>query len=158
MATILCLSGCASYSTHALQTAEGGDWVFIHGHPPGKPPYFLSPDILARLYPQIANPRVPSVEDIGDETDQWHFIAGGFSFVLFGDFNQDGLYDVALVGNNREERDPGSVMEIYDKLADTVDFVVSHQDYFDAPRDIYGSFQELGDKIRAAYKSYKENA
>jgi len=57
---------------------------------------------------------------------------------------------------NREERDPGSVMEIYGKLSDTVDFVASHQDYFDAPRDIYGSFQELGDKIRAAYKSYRE--
>jgi hypothetical protein len=50
------------------------------------------------LYPQLINPRLPSVEDIGDETDQWHFIAGAFSFVLFGDFNQDGLYDVALVG------------------------------------------------------------
>ena len=98
MATILCLPGCASYSNHRFQTAETGEWVFIHAHPPGKPPYFLSPDILARLYPQIANPQVPSVGDIGDETDQWHFIAGGFSFVLFGDFNQDGLYDVALVG------------------------------------------------------------
>jgi hypothetical protein len=68
--------------------------VFIDEHLGGKPPYFLDSHILTRLYPQLANPRAPSVEDIGDETDQWHFIAGGFNFVLFGDFNQDGLYDV----------------------------------------------------------------
>jgi hypothetical protein len=98
LGTALVLHGCALHSSRGFQASEAGDWVFIHGHPSGKPPYFLSPDILARLYPQIANPRVPSAKDIGDETDQWHFIAGGFSFVLFGDFNQDGLYDVALVG------------------------------------------------------------
>ena len=59
---------------------------------------------------------------------------------------------------DREERDPGSVMEIYGKLSDTIDFVATHQDYFHAPRDIYGRFQELGDKIRAVYKRYKESA
>jgi hypothetical protein len=55
---------------------------------------------------------------------------------------------------DREERDPGSVMEIYDKLSDTVDFVASHQDYFEAPQDIYGNFQEIREKILAEYDKY----
>ena len=96
---ILSLHGCASsHSTRHSQAPEIGNWVFVDGHLPDEAPYFLSPDILARLYPQLANPRVPSPKDIGDETDQWHFIAGGWAFVLFGDFNQDRLYDVAFVG------------------------------------------------------------
>jgi hypothetical protein len=55
---------------------------------------------------------------------------------------------------NREKRDPGSVMEIYGKLSDTLDYVSSHQAYFEAPEDIYGSFHELGEQLRAAHKDY----
>jgi hypothetical protein len=55
---------------------------------------------------------------------------------------------------DREERDPGSVMEIYDKLSDTVDFVASHQKYFKAPQNIYGNFQKIGHKIQAAHNRY----
>jgi hypothetical protein len=59
---------------------------------------------------------------------------------------------------NREKRDPGSVMEIYGKLSDTIDYVASHQSYFEAPENIYGSFQELAEQIRTAYKIYlKQN-
>ena len=58
---------------------------------------------------------------------------------------------------NREERDPGSVVEICRKLSDTVDFFASHQSYFQAPEEIYGSFQDLGDQIRAAYKEHLKN-
>lgn len=50
---------------------------------------------------------------------------------------------------NREERDPGSVAEVYDDLADAVEFVASHQQHFDAEPAIYGSFRELADRIRA---------
>ncbi len=49
----------------------------------------------------------------------------------------------------REERDPGSVAEVYSELAETIEFIASHQQHFDADHDIYGSFRELATKIRA---------
>lgn len=51
---------------------------------------------------------------------------------------------------NREERDPGSVSQIYPELVRAVEFVASNQEYFDADPNIYGSFQELAAQIRAA--------
>ncbi len=61
-------------------------------------PFIVDPSMLRKVFPDMINPRVPTVQDIGDMTDQYHFMAGGFGFVLFGDFNDDGLLDVALVG------------------------------------------------------------
>lgn len=49
---------------------------------------------------------------------------------------------------NREERDPGSVAEVYKELADASDFVASHQQHFDAKPAIYGWFRELATRIR----------
>jgi hypothetical protein len=95
---ILGLYGYASDPNRGLKAPETFKWVFLDELPPNKPPYFLTPTILERLFPELSNPTVPSLEDIGDNVDQWHFIAGGFAFVLFGDFNLDGLYDVAFVG------------------------------------------------------------
>ena len=48
----------------------------------------------------------------------------------------------------REKRDPGSVTSIYPELAKSIDFVASHQEYFDATPDIYGSFRERAMQIR----------
>lgn len=48
----------------------------------------------------------------------------------------------------REKRDPGSVKDIYKSLSETVEFVASHQEYFDADVNIYGDFRELADRIR----------
>lgn len=48
---------------------------------------------------------------------------------------------------NREEKDPGSVQEIYAGPREGIEFVSSRQEYFDAPPDIYGSFVELGQKV-----------
>ena len=50
---------------------------------------------------------------------------------------------------NREQRDPGSVREIFESLKHFVDFVAVRQAYFDAPEDIYGSFQEQAQRIRS---------
>lgn len=50
----------------------------------------------------------------------------------------------------REELDPGSVKEIYTSLAECVDFIAGHQDYFDADVDIYGDFRERAKAIREA--------
>lgn len=48
----------------------------------------------------------------------------------------------------REERDPSSVSMIYRKLQLIVDYVATHQEWFDADPDIYGSFLELGTRLR----------
>lgn len=50
----------------------------------------------------------------------------------------------------REKRDPGSVAQIYDQLASTVDFVASHQKWFKANPNIYGDFKQLAAEIRCA--------
>jgi hypothetical protein len=50
---------------------------------------------------------------------------------------------------NREERDPGSVTQIYSELAPAVEYVASHQVQFEADENIYGSFHELAERIRA---------
>jgi hypothetical protein len=48
----------------------------------------------------------------------------------------------------REERDPGSVAQIYARLAPTIDFVGASQARFDASHDIYGDFAEKAEKLR----------
>ena len=50
---------------------------------------------------------------------------------------------------NREKKDPGSVREIYRGLCKCVEFVTSHQEYFDASPDIYGNFAELGKQVHS---------
>ncbi len=47
----------------------------------------------------------------------------------------------------REKRDPGSVRESYESLSEVVDFVATHQAYFDADVDIYGDFKERATRI-----------
>jgi hypothetical protein len=49
----------------------------------------------------------------------------------------------------REQRDAGSVAEIYSNLASVVDYIASHQEHYDADPDIYGNFQELARQLRA---------
>jgi hypothetical protein len=49
---------------------------------------------------------------------------------------------------NREEKDPGSVAQIWESLAPTVEFVATHRTYFDADTNIYGDFPERAEKIR----------
>jgi hypothetical protein len=45
----------------------------------------------------------------------------------------------------REERD---VSAVYDSLAETIEFIASHQQHYRANREIYGSFRKLATKIR----------
>ena len=49
---------------------------------------------------------------------------------------------------NREARDPDSVRKICAKLSPVVDFVSSHQEYFEADINIYGDFHELAARVR----------
>ncbi len=42
----------------------------------------------------------------------------------------------------RDGQDAGSVEEVYPLVAKCVDFIATHQEHFDAPVHIYGSFKE----------------
>ena len=47
----------------------------------------------------------------------------------------------------QEERDPGSVGQIYPELLPTIEHVASNQRSYDADPNIYGRFQELAQKL-----------
>ena len=47
----------------------------------------------------------------------------------------------------REERDSGSVAQVYSELLPAIEYVASHQSTYDADRNIYGSFEELAEKL-----------
>jgi hypothetical protein len=49
----------------------------------------------------------------------------------------------------REKRDPGSVAQIYTRLAPTVEYVASHQEKYDADVGIYGDFQDHAAELKA---------
>lgn len=48
----------------------------------------------------------------------------------------------------RESEEPGSVSDLYVHLKPTVEFVATHQRYFDADLDIYGNFKDEADRLR----------
>ncbi len=78
-----------------------------------------------------------------------------FAFVKFllsesGEGESDAASPFLSLLEQRENKDPESVSEIYSDLAEAVDFVASHQGYFDADVDIYGSFKERAERIRRA--------
>lgn len=54
----------------------------------------------------------------------------------------------------REQHEPGSVAQIWHRLAKAVDFIAVNQDWYDAPVDIYGSFADLAAEIRALCEAY----
>ena len=49
---------------------------------------------------------------------------------------------------SREERDPGSVSDVYEHLASFVEYVASHQSRYDANPSIYGDFRELAAQLK----------
>jgi hypothetical protein len=48
----------------------------------------------------------------------------------------------------REQRDPGSVAQIFSRLEPTIDFVAASQARYDASHDIYGDFPEKAAKLK----------
>ena len=54
----------------------------------------------------------------------------------------------------REQKDPGSVSDIYSSLSDCVDYVANNQAYFDADLDIYGDFKVSAARIRKLCCNY----
>jgi len=57
---------------------------------------------------------------------------------------------------NREEKDPGSVMEIYDGLFHVIDFVASNQERFEADPEIYGIFLKKGEALAQMFKKFRK--
>jgi hypothetical protein len=53
----------------------------------------------------------------------------------------------------REERDPGSVAEIYLDLRATVDCVAANQAFFDADIGIYGDFRERAAELNLLFEA-----
>ncbi len=53
---------------------------------------------------------------------------------------------------NRENKDPGSVKNIYCNLKPTIDYVSNNQEYFDADKNIYGDFKKLAEQIHSTCK------
>lgn len=64
---------------------------------PGDKPFSLGKKLLSKLLPEIGNPRLMSLSDLSS-SDIPIFLEEGNVFVLCGDFNNDGIADVAFVG------------------------------------------------------------
>lgn len=62
---------------------------------PGDMPLTLSKDLLSKLLPELSNPRLMKLEDLGDDIDAINY---GHTIVLRDDFNRDGIADIAFVG------------------------------------------------------------
>lgn len=55
----------------------------------------------------------------------------------------------------RELEEPGCVSDLYVQLKPAVEFVATHQRYFDADQDIYGSFNDFANRLRAMCEQRK---
>ena len=62
------------------------------------PAVALSPEVLAKLFPELKNPRIMELHDFPDAFSRKEFVNYGYSFTLGGDFNNDGIADIVLVG------------------------------------------------------------
>ncbi len=73
---------------------------------PGDKPITISNRFLSEILPELKNPRFISLSDIGDDYWIQQFLEGGFTFVLMGDFNRDGIADVAFTGKFDNDTNP----------------------------------------------------
>ena len=74
------------------------------------------------------------------------FVQYVMSEAAIGDADAASVFLAALAA--REKRDPGSVAQIYARLASAVDFVAASQARFDASHDVYGDFAEKAEMLR----------
>lgn len=76
------------------------------GIKPGDKPITLSESLLGEFFPELKHPRLMGFDDLGDTDEKDSFIEGGYSFVLRGDFNNDGLADIAFLGKYENIEEP----------------------------------------------------
>jgi hypothetical protein len=81
---------------------------------PGDKPITLNKSLLDKLLPEVKNPRLMTFADLADAEEQSGFLEGGYTFVLRGDFNKDGIADIAFVGKykNSESYEENSFVAI----------------------------------------------
>jgi len=56
----------------------------------------------------------------------------------------------------REQRDRGSVAEIYPRLLPTIEYVASHQAEYDADPSIYGHFSDHATQLRGLCQANRD--
>ena len=71
-----------------------------------------------------------------------YYVQSFAMFVLSPAAAGDSATASAFLSLLEARQDAGSVKEIYPLVAKCVDFIATHQEHFDAPVHIYGSFQE----------------
>lgn len=67
---------------------------------------FLNKELLKKLLPELKNPRLMTLKDLEDTEEQEIFKEEGYTFVLEGDFNKDGVPDIAFVGKYDNDKKP----------------------------------------------------
>ena len=79
-----------------------------------------------------------------------YYVQGFAKFMLSERARGDSDSASAFLGllEARENRDQGSVKNIYSLLASCVDFIANNQTYFNASKEIYGDFNERAVGIR----------
>lgn len=76
---------------------------------------FLSKDLLKQLLPELKEPRLMNLDDLGDTLDKETFLMGEFSFAMIGDLNNDGFPEIALAGKfkNSQHQDANTFVAIF---------------------------------------------
>ena len=85
------------------------------GIKPGDMPITLNKELLAKLLPELTNPRLMTLKDLVEGFDEPNmFINGGYTFVLRDDFKRDGIPYIAFVGryDNRQHPDTNCFIAI----------------------------------------------
>ncbi len=71
---------------------------------PGEKPFTLTKKFLTNIVPELKNPRLILIRDL-KPTDRDRFTEEGHAFVLRGDFNNDGVADLAFIGKYGNQND-----------------------------------------------------
>jgi len=120
---------------------------------PGDKSFSLGKKLLSRLLPEIENPRLMSLSDLSSFEIPM-FVEEGDVFVLRGDFNNDGIADVAFVGKGDNIGDDsffvivsiknGKIRREYFDVIDAEKITLNQQSYYKGRKSImliftYGS-------------------
>lgn len=65
----------------------------------------LTKDNLQKLFPEIKNPRIMTVNDIKDKFEKRAVKLYNFSFFIIGEFNNDGFIEIVFTGKYDEPED-----------------------------------------------------
>lgn len=75
-------------------------WLLRAMESPPSDQFRINNALLRELLPNVKEPRLMTVDDLGNEWEKNFFIQDGFSFIIEGDFNNDGDRDYAVAGKD----------------------------------------------------------